>query len=309
MKTFYKYLTIAAFLCVAVAFNSCSPDYGNVENKLPVVTTYDVASITKTEAYCGGEVTSDGGFEVTDRGICWSTSSKPTMDDHYLSAGAGLGFYALYVTGLTMNTTYYVRAYACNENGVAYGAEKSFKTQGNIATWLKYDVEHEDCWGLTSGGDFEWAVRFPIGVIGQYYGASVKRIRFYCGYGSSTYTFKIYSGGTTSPSNLKRTMNKYISSTGWNTVDLDNPYTLNNDNSLWVSVDINHPAQTYPAGSSTGVDNVDARWYNPNSHGWLDMKEHNSSNDDVNWEIEVYVTESKNGNDETLIKLPLTVSE
>jgi hypothetical protein len=92
----------------------------------PTVTTNDVGSITQTGASCGGNVTSDGGFSVTARGVCWSTSQNPTTSNSKTEDGTGTGPFTSSITGLTHNTTYYVRAYATNEKGTTYGSQKTF---------------------------------------------------------------------------------------------------------------------------------------------------------------------------------------
>jgi len=84
--------------------------------------------ITQTTAVAGGTITSDGGVEVTARGVCWSTHTVPTISDSKTSNGTGSGSFTSSITGLTGNTTYYVRAYATNSEGTAYGQEISFKT-------------------------------------------------------------------------------------------------------------------------------------------------------------------------------------
>lgn len=98
----------------------------------PIVTTADVTDITQTTAVSGGNVTDDGGASVTARGVCWSTSQNPTISDNHTSDGNGTGSYTSNLTNLTANTTYYVRAYATNENGTSYGEQKSFTTLQNI---------------------------------------------------------------------------------------------------------------------------------------------------------------------------------
>ena len=94
------------------------------------VTTDAVSNVTKNTAICGGNVTSDGGGTVTARGVCWSTSQTPTIDDYRTANGTGKGTFTAGISGLTPNTTYYVRAYATNEAGTSYGAQKSFTTLG-----------------------------------------------------------------------------------------------------------------------------------------------------------------------------------
>ena len=92
----------------------------------PTVTTNDVTNIAPNSATCGGNVTNDGGAIVTDRGVCWSTSQNPTIEGNHSSGGAGTGSFSVNLTGLTTNTTYYVRAYATNSVGTSYGTQKSF---------------------------------------------------------------------------------------------------------------------------------------------------------------------------------------
>ena len=77
---------------------------------LPQVTTSEVTSYTYSTATCGGEVISDGGATVTERGVCWSTNHNPTLNDYHGSAGAGLGSFVVTATGLAPSATYYVRA-------------------------------------------------------------------------------------------------------------------------------------------------------------------------------------------------------
>lgn len=100
----------------------------------PTVTTYNVTDITQTTATAGGNVTNDGGGTVTERGICWNTSHNPTTSDSHASNGTGTGTYTVNMTGLSANTTYYVRAYAINSVFTAYGDEVEFTTLPNIYT-------------------------------------------------------------------------------------------------------------------------------------------------------------------------------
>ena len=98
------------------------------EKGAPVVTTAEVTDITVNSATCGGEVTFDGNVTVTARGICWGTSPNPTIEDNKTTNGSGVGSYTTKMTNLELYTTYYVRAYATNEVGTAYGEEVSFTT-------------------------------------------------------------------------------------------------------------------------------------------------------------------------------------
>ena len=117
----------------------------------PVVTTIDITEITETSAVAGGDVTSDGGAEVTARGVCWSVNPNPTIDDKHTEDGAGVGNFTSNITELTTNTVYHLRAYATNEVGTSYGEEVTFNTmQGNTINGYEYvDL------GLPSG--LKWA--------------------------------------------------------------------------------------------------------------------------------------------------------
>ena len=114
-----------------------SPSAGGVElvvkatiiQLLPVVTTGEVTNITSKSAACGGVVTKEGERPVIERGICWSESPHPTINDNKNTNGTGLGSYSCVMNDLTNATKYYVRAYAKNGNGVSYGEEKSFETE------------------------------------------------------------------------------------------------------------------------------------------------------------------------------------
>lgn len=94
----------------------------------PKLTTAAVSAITQTTAQCGGNITSDGGAEVTARGVCWGTTPIPTIDSSKTTDGAGTGSFTSSLTGLTGNTLYFGRAYATNSVGTDYGDTVSFKT-------------------------------------------------------------------------------------------------------------------------------------------------------------------------------------
>ncbi len=100
------------------------------EISLPTVITAEVTEITSNSAQCGGEVTDDGGAEVTERGICWGINANPTLDDNHIAVGTGIGTFTVVISDLEANIAYHVRAYAINEVGTAYGLDKDFLTQG-----------------------------------------------------------------------------------------------------------------------------------------------------------------------------------
>jgi uncharacterized protein (TIGR02145 family) len=95
---------------------------------LPTVTTISATSVTTTSATMGGNVTSDGGASVTARGVAYGMAQNPTISGTITSNGTGTGVFTSALTGLTASTLYYVRAYATNSAGTAYGNEVSFTT-------------------------------------------------------------------------------------------------------------------------------------------------------------------------------------
>jgi hypothetical protein len=95
---------------------------------LPTVTTTTATSITSSNAVSGGNVTSDGGYTVTQRGVCYSTTPNPTTSGPHTTDGSGTGNFVSNLTGLTAGTTYYYRAYATNATGTVYGEERTLTT-------------------------------------------------------------------------------------------------------------------------------------------------------------------------------------
>lgn len=117
----------------AYATNEAGTAYGQEKSFttldiLPSVTTATISAITDTSAVSGGSITDNGGYEITQRGICWSASKSPTLNDYYSDNGRGMGTFTSQLIHLTPQTTFYVRAYAKNQAGTAYGEEKSFTT-------------------------------------------------------------------------------------------------------------------------------------------------------------------------------------
>jgi hypothetical protein len=129
----------------AYATNSVGTVYGNVITfktnaaVLPIISaTTSVNSITQTTASSGGNITNDGGATVISRGICWSIANNPTVINSNTIDGSGIGSYTSLLTGLVAGTTYYMRAYATNSVGTAYGNMFVFTTNAaqlaNIST-------------------------------------------------------------------------------------------------------------------------------------------------------------------------------
>ena len=120
----------------AYAFNKADIGYGNevtfttIPIALATLSTASIDSITSATAVCGGNITSDGGGAIIERGICWAIHQNPTTDDDRTSDGTGTGSFTCDIKCLSFATTYYVRAYATNSAGTAYGNQQSFTTPG-----------------------------------------------------------------------------------------------------------------------------------------------------------------------------------
>ena len=117
----------------AYSINSIATVYGaeisfTTSGNLPAITTLPIENITNNSAKLGGSITFAGNPAYTERGVCYSTSPTPTTGSNKIMIpGSGTGSFTTEATGLSENITYYVRAYAINLEGTAYGNELRFK--------------------------------------------------------------------------------------------------------------------------------------------------------------------------------------
>lgn len=119
--------------------------------KTPVLTTTTPTKIGQDSALSGGTITSDKGLTVTARGVCYSTTTNPTITDSKTVNGTGTGTFISNINNLLPNTTYYIRAYATNSDGTGYGDEKSFTTQA-----------------VPVGGTYKGGIVFYVDMSGQH---------------------------------------------------------------------------------------------------------------------------------------------
>jgi uncharacterized protein (TIGR02145 family) len=112
--------------------------YSNNQSELAILSTVAVNNITSNSAISGGNIINAGNSAITQRGVCWNTSPNPTTANNATNDGSGTGSFSSNLTGLADNTTYYVRAYAINSTGTAYGNEIYFTTisGGSVNSWL-----------------------------------------------------------------------------------------------------------------------------------------------------------------------------
>lgn len=134
-----------SMLCMAGSCDSCIEE--------PTVTTVVISAVTPSSAISGGDVTSDGGAAVTERGVCWYTTTSPTIANSKTSDGAGTGIFASTLSSLSPGVTYYVKAYATNSKGTGYGNELTFASAADLSAITTTAVTVVTTTSATSGGN------------------------------------------------------------------------------------------------------------------------------------------------------------
>ena len=123
-----------AYYVRAYATNSAGTGYGDQVSfttfspTFATITTLAVSSVTSSSVIVGGNVITDGGTTVTDRGVVYGTLPNPTLANSVLSIGSGSGLFSGSITGISASTTFYLRAFATNIAGTAYGEQITFST-------------------------------------------------------------------------------------------------------------------------------------------------------------------------------------
>jgi len=119
----------------------------------PTLTTSNPETIDPFLAKSGGKVTNEGGADVTAKGVCWGTTTGPTLANSKTSDGTGVGNFSSLLSGLKPGMTYYVRAYATNSVGTAYGNEVSFITNATLSIITTTLASAITANSATSGGN------------------------------------------------------------------------------------------------------------------------------------------------------------
>jgi len=138
MKSHISLLNGIIALLGLLFITSCEKkfSYAGLEDK--ALETLDVDQLSSSSATISARINSDRGSTVTVRGICWSsTIVDPTVSNSQMAAGSGTGYFGATIVNLSANTTYYVRAYATNNFGTAYGNTLTFKTK-NVTVGQSY---------------------------------------------------------------------------------------------------------------------------------------------------------------------------
>lgn len=141
MKKIYSLICIIGL--TVMTLNSCNKKEEPAPDTTSPTSTSTIASLSSTTpssitystAISGGNITSDGGAAITARGVCWSTSTSPVISGNRTTDGSGIGTFTSSITGLISGTVYYVRSYATNSAGTAYGNQLSFTTTAPTSTF------------------------------------------------------------------------------------------------------------------------------------------------------------------------------
>jgi uncharacterized protein (TIGR02145 family) len=128
MKAFNRIRNLLLVCIPVLILYACEKKTGS-QSSLPTVITYPVDQIVPTSAYGGGIIMHDGGGTILAKGLCWSTSIHPTIDDNKIvDVSTGNAFW-IKIPGLVPGTTnYWIRSFATNSAGTAYGEELGFST-------------------------------------------------------------------------------------------------------------------------------------------------------------------------------------
>jgi uncharacterized protein (TIGR02145 family) len=148
MKKFNQvWMLLLVILGAVILFTTGCKEDEDDDNFAPNVMTAQVIKVTDNSASVEAEVITDGGAEVTIRGLCWCTSPNPTTTNNMTESGCGTGCFSCCMKDLSPNTTYYVRAYATNSEGTAYGNDIRFTTPP-----LAVDIEGNKYHTVVIGG-------------------------------------------------------------------------------------------------------------------------------------------------------------
>ncbi len=108
------------------------PFWGAIESpstSTATVITSNTTSITTSSVVLNGEILNDGGSAISSRGFCYGLTPNPIITGTKTTNGTGIGTFSAPLSNLPLGTTYYVRAYAINSDGVKYGNQEIFSTQ------------------------------------------------------------------------------------------------------------------------------------------------------------------------------------
>jgi uncharacterized protein (TIGR02145 family) len=119
-------MKIVIYFTLCLLILGCSKRTDDSSEAVTSVHTGLISGISPSSITLGGAVLKDAGYLITERGICWGTCPYPTIDQNTIAEGEGLGEFEVTINGLSIDSTYYARAYAINSLGVKYGKDLIF---------------------------------------------------------------------------------------------------------------------------------------------------------------------------------------
>ena len=234
----------------AYAVNEDGVGYGNelsfttMSQTLATLTTVAPTEVTSSSAITGGKITSDGGANITTRGVVWSTAHNPTISLKTKSTdGTGTGSFVSSITGLEPGTTYYVRAYATNSKGTSYGEELSFNTDIDLPVVQTDNISSISSHTACSGGKVTSTGGAPISAYGIVWSTSSNPTVESSSRTNETSSYNAFSSTMT---NLKPNTKYYVRA-----------YATN---SKGTSYGNEITFTTKAEGSNEGVGNEDFEW-------------------------------------------------
>ena len=148
-----RYYNIAVFIFITLFISLI---YSCKKKEVPTLTTSVITNITGTSATSGGTIISEGSGTVVSKGVCWGNGIDPTITDNKTTDGAGIGSFTSNLSGLNGSTKYYIRAYATNSAGTAYGNEINFATNSTFTGPIFYNnngkIINAVCYGYFQNG-------------------------------------------------------------------------------------------------------------------------------------------------------------
>lgn len=306
MKPFkFILLLFLSVIVVSIIIISCKKV--DVE-RLAVVTTGDPSNVQQTSVTAYGSIIDLGEDEkIQEYGFCLNiinpdTIIPPTLDDKAtppFDPTDITGDFLSNISGLVQNSNYQMRAYVVEPSGkVTYGNTIQFTTQssGGSAQWLHYDDGiNDDGIGLTEGGSFDVAIRFPTQALYSYNGYKISKIKFFPREGTSTqYSITIWEG-TDIPTLLHDELVNNPQINNWTEFAPSYIYTINSNQEFWVGIWVqNHPPATYPAGVDAGpaVAGAGDMFSTDDGDTWDPLSELYPELD-YNWNLQVYITNDK----------------
>ncbi len=125
-----------------------------------VLLTDSINNITENNAIAYANVIYLGTDNPTAHGVCWNTTGNPTIGDDFSDEGAisSTGSFSSAMTGLSANTTYYVRSYATDTDGTKYGDEMVFTTYNTPSIG---DGTEENPYQISSLANLSWFMQTP----------------------------------------------------------------------------------------------------------------------------------------------------